>query len=115
MFLTLFILQDAFFGNGVVRSLCSSSRCLQQQQQQQQQQQRPLYDQQTTTPTLHQRGITAMRINKNIEVLQHVHRAPNPRPLVLLFGWLFAKPSHLKKFSEFYGDLGFDVIAVQVI
>jgi alpha-beta hydrolase superfamily lysophospholipase len=53
-------------------------------------------------------------VNKNVRIFQHKDAAPSPRPLVLLFGWLFAKPKHLKKFVDMYNQEGFDVISVQV-
>ncbi|XP_045175304.2 transmembrane protein 53-like [Mercenaria mercenaria] len=58
--------------------------------------------------------ISAKDVNKNVRIFQHVTPSSSPRPLVLLFGWLFAKPKHLKKFVDMYNQQGFDVISVQV-
>jgi len=42
------------------------------------------------------------------------HLAQERRPLVLLYGWLGAKPAHLQKFGYFYECKGFDVLYVQI-
>ena len=57
-------------------------------------------------------------VHNNVTITQHDViddvTETSPRPLVLLFGWLFAKPSYLKKYSDFYVDHGFDVMTVRV-
>lgn len=35
------------------------------------------------------------------------------KPLVLLFQWLYAKPSDVKKYCALYHDIGLDVLAVR--
>ncbi|KAH3883741.1 transmembrane protein 53-like [Dreissena polymorpha] len=63
-------------------------------------------------------GRIHVSVNKNVTLAHHVHHGDDqvggPRPLLLLLGWLFAKPSHLKKFSDFYTEHGFDVMTVRV-
>lgn len=54
-------------------------------------------------------------INKNVKIYQQVSGRGESRPMVLLFGWLLAKPKHLKKFTDFYLEQGFDVLSIQVI
>ncbi|KAL4224734.1 hypothetical protein ACF0H5_015431 [Mactra antiquata] len=53
-------------------------------------------------------------VNKNIQMVVQSSPSKQPRPLVLLFGWLFARPQHLRKFADMYVHQGFDVISVQV-
>ncbi|WAR02361.1 TM53A-like protein [Mya arenaria] len=60
-------------------------------------------------------------IDKNLSITHHRHHneadsghAREPRPLVLLFAWLFAKPSHLKKYCDFYLEHGFDVLTARL-
>jgi len=58
--------------------------------------------------------VVSRDINKNLSLFQCNTHGKELRPLVLLFGWLHAKPHHIKKFTEFYLDQGFDVLSIQV-
>ncbi|WAR02360.1 TMM53-like protein [Mya arenaria] len=58
---------------------------------------------------------THRHISNNLSITHHHHDdTSGPRPLILLFGWLFAKPAHLKKYSDFYAEHGFDVLTAKL-
>ena len=65
----------------------------------------------SSTPHL---TVESKDVNKNLILSHHTQLGQDARPMVLLFGWLLAKPHHLKKFTEFYLEQGFDVLSIKV-
>ncbi|KAL3842142.1 hypothetical protein ACJMK2_020188, partial [Sinanodonta woodiana] len=63
-------------------------------------------------------GFKVKHINSNLQLLQKdeadTRVATKERPLLLLFGWMLAKPRHLNKYGNMYISKGFDVITIQV-
>jgi hypothetical protein len=58
-------------------------------------------------------------VTRNIEGFQLYSLASSDipecqRPLVVLIGWLNAKPRHLLKFQQLYSRRGFDVLTMDV-
>ncbi|RUS80707.1 hypothetical protein EGW08_011530, partial [Elysia chlorotica] len=59
-------------------------------------------------------AVTTKQLTPNIQLKTLQEPALEPRPLVLLFGWMLAKQRHLDKYGNLYHSKGFDVLSLKV-
>ncbi|GFR70860.1 transmembrane protein 53 [Elysia marginata] len=63
----------------------------------------------SSLPAVHTKQLTA-----NIQLKTLQEPASQPRPLILLFGWMLAKQRHLDKYGNLYHSKGFDVLSLKM-
>ncbi|XP_017462674.1 PREDICTED: transmembrane protein 53-B isoform X2 [Rhagoletis zephyria] len=85
-----------------------------------------IYQQMKKTFWNNRRMLSTKEITKNITLFTNEpfkseldpktleFKKPSENPLVLMMAWLMAKQKHLKKYTQIYTDMGFDVVVVHV-
>ncbi|GFN76143.1 transmembrane protein 53-like protein [Plakobranchus ocellatus] len=59
-------------------------------------------------------AVETKQLTANIQLKTLQEPAPQPRPLILLFGWMLAKQRHLDKYGNLYHSKGFDVLSLKM-
>ncbi|XP_013090145.2 transmembrane protein 53-B-like [Biomphalaria glabrata] len=58
--------------------------------------------------------LKTVQLNENMQLKTIQEMSSQPRPLVLLYGWMLAKQRHLDKYGNMYHSKGFDVLSLKM-